>query len=256
MPILLRLPVAGRHLFFLLLSGILALFSRPAAATHIVGGELDLQYQSGNTYRITLNLYFDALNGNPGALDQDLTVSIFEKGTNRRMQNLVLPLTSNTFVAYTNPACTQPTLSTRSLIYSRAVELPAATYNNPAGYYAAVERCCRNNGINNIVQPGNAGQTFYLEFPAVVRNNQPFINSTPRIFPPLSDYAYRVALGQGAAIISNNDINEKHSALRVQTSRKAQLRDQRIGRAGRTYRALHGRGERGQRTREIHRIQR
>ena len=167
-------------------------FAKPAGrATHIVGGELDLQYQSGSTYRITLNLYFDALNGNPGALDQDLTVSIFEKGTNRRMQNVVLPLTTNTFVAYTNPACTQPSLSTRSLVYSRIVELPAGTYNNPGGYYAAVERCCRNNGISNIVLPGNAGQTFYLEFPAVVRNGQPFINSTPRIFPPLSDYACR-----------------------------------------------------------------
>jgi hypothetical protein len=162
----------------LLLTSFCSLLSRPAAATHIVGGELDLQHQSGSTYRITLNLYFDALNGNPGALDQDLTVSIFEKGTNRRMQNVIMQLGSNTFVAYTNPACTQPSLSTRSLIYSRAIELPAGTYNNPAGYYAAVERCCRNNGISNIQLPGNAGQTFYLEFPAVVRNSQPFINST------------------------------------------------------------------------------
>jgi hypothetical protein len=52
-----------------------------------------------------------------------------------------------------------------------------------------VERCCRNSTINNIVEPENAGQTFYLEFPAVVRNGQPLINSTPKIFPPLSDYA-------------------------------------------------------------------
>jgi hypothetical protein len=34
-----------------------------------------------------------------------------------------------------------------------------------------------------------AGQTFYLEFPPVVKDGQPFINSTPRLFPPLSDYA-------------------------------------------------------------------
>ena len=34
-----------------------------------------------------------------------------------------------------------------------------------------------------------AGQTFYLEFPPVVKDGQPFINSSPRLFPPLNDYA-------------------------------------------------------------------
>ncbi|QDA62117.1 gliding motility-associated C-terminal domain-containing protein [Hymenobacter jejuensis] len=170
---------------------LLLLISQVAHATHIVGGELDLQYKSGGSYQLTLTLYFDAINGSPGALDNDLTATIFEKGTNRRMQDIVLPLTNNTFVAYTNPACTSPSLSTRQLIYSRAIDLPAASYSNGTGYYVAVERCCRNNGISNIVAPGDAGQTFYLEFPAVSRRGQPFIDSTPRIFPPLSDYACR-----------------------------------------------------------------
>ncbi|QNH60547.1 gliding motility-associated C-terminal domain-containing protein [Hymenobacter sediminicola] len=160
-----------------------------ARATHIVGGEMDLLYLQGNTYQITLNLYFDALNGNPGALDNDMTVSIFEKGSNRRMQNLTLPLTSNTLVNYTNPACSSPSLVTRRIVYAARVDLSANIYTNAAGYYAAVERCCRNNGISNIVLPADAGQTFYLEFPPVVRNGQPFRDSTPRIFPPLSDYA-------------------------------------------------------------------
>ncbi|MGY2134853.1 gliding motility-associated C-terminal domain-containing protein [Hymenobacter sp. HD11105] len=168
---------------------LILLVGHSARATHIVGGELDLQHQTGSTYRLTLNLYFDDVNGSPGALDPDLTVGIFEKGSNRVLQNVVLPLSTNTFVAYTNPACEAPTLRTRRLVYTRLIELPAGTYTNAAGYYAAVERCCRNNTISNIDQPENAGQTFYLEFPPVVRNGQPLINSTPRIFPPLSDYA-------------------------------------------------------------------
>ncbi|HEX8427871.1 gliding motility-associated C-terminal domain-containing protein [Hymenobacter sp.] len=174
-------------LLFLLLVGL----SRPARATHIVGGEMDLQYLSGTTYQLTLNLYFDALNGNPGALDNDLTASIFDKANNNRMQDVVLRLATNTFVNYTNPACSSSSssLSTRRLVYTAQVSLPANRYTSPAGYYTAVERCCRNNGINNILNAGSAGQTFYLEFPAVVRNGQPFRDSTPRIFPPLSDYA-------------------------------------------------------------------
>ncbi|MBX0290445.1 gliding motility-associated C-terminal domain-containing protein [Hymenobacter sp. HSC-4F20] len=171
---------------------LLMLLTGPAArATHIVGGELDLQYRSGSSYALTLTLYFDAINGSPGALDDDMRASIFEKGTNLRMQNVVLPLTSNTFVSYTNPACTSSALSTRKLIYTTTISLPAATYASTGGYYVAVERCCRNQGLSNIVNSLGAAQAFYLEFPAVVRNGQPFLDSTPRIFPALGDYACR-----------------------------------------------------------------
>ncbi|WP_375416191.1 gliding motility-associated C-terminal domain-containing protein [uncultured Hymenobacter sp.] len=176
-----------------LLTGLLGLLgllaAGPAAATHIVGGELDLQYVQNNDYRLSLNLYFDAVNGQPGALDNALTASIFEKGTNRWLRDVVLPLSSNTFVNYTNPACTVGTLITRKLLYSLTLALPADTYQSAAGYYVAVERCCRNNGIANIVRPGDAAQTFYLEFPAVVRQGRVFRDSTPRTFPPLGDYA-------------------------------------------------------------------
>lgn len=174
-----------------LIALLLVLLHLPARATHIVGGEMDLQYLTGSTYQVTLNLYFDALNGSSGALDNDLTVSIFEKGSDRRMQNLTLPLTSNTLVPYTNPACTSSSLVTRRIVYRARLELPANQYGNAAGYYAAVERCCRNVVISNIRNAADAGQTFYLEFPPVVRNGQPFRNSTPQIFPPLSDYACR-----------------------------------------------------------------
>lgn len=174
----------------MLLSVLLCLGLVPAArATHIVGGEMDLQYLSGNNYQLTLNLYFDAVNGQPGALDPDLMASVFEKGSNRRMFNITLPLTSNTLVNYTNPACSTPTLVTRRLVYTSTITLPPQDYSHAAGYYAAVERCCRNNGISNLVNPGGTAQTFYLEFPPVTRNGQALRNSTPRIFPPLSDYA-------------------------------------------------------------------
>ncbi|GAB3292692.1 gliding motility-associated C-terminal domain-containing protein [Hymenobacter tenuis] len=170
---------------------VLWLLAPAARATHIVGGELDLQYLSGNSYQLTLNLYFDAVNGQPGALDSELTASIFDKASNGRMLDVNLPLTNNTLVSYTNPACTTPSLVTRRLVYTRVITLTSQNYASAAGYYVAVERCCRNNGISNIVGPGNAGQAFYLEFPAVTRNGKEFRNSTPQIFPPLSDYACR-----------------------------------------------------------------
>jgi gliding motility-associated-like protein len=179
---------AGRCLVLWLL---LWLGAAPAWATHIVGGELDLQYVQGDTYQLSMNLYFDAINGNPGALDNSFTAGIFDKATNRLFTTVTLDLVTNTFVNYTSPACAVGSLSTRQLVYrNRAtLHLPASTYNSAQGYYVAVERCCRNNAISNIVNPGAAAQTFYLEFPAVVRGGQPFRDSTPRIFPPLADYA-------------------------------------------------------------------
>ena len=177
---------AGSALVLLLC---LLLNATAARATHIVGGEMDLQYLRGNTYQLTLNLYFDAVKGSPGALDNELTASIFDKATNSRMANVLLPLISTTFVNYTNPVCTVGSLSTKALVYRNTIELPPGTYNGAQGYYAAVERCCRNISISNIVAPGDAAQTFYLEFPAVVRGGQTFRDSTPRVFPPLADYA-------------------------------------------------------------------
>ena len=188
MSIRLRLPSAVRTVLLLVCGWLLA---GPARATHIVGGEMELVHNAGESYTLLLNLYFDAVNGSASALDADLTASIFDKATNQRIANVLLPLTSNTFVNYTNPACAKPTLSTRKLVYSKLILLSAATYNGPQGYYVAVERCCRNNSISNIVAPGEAAQAFYLEFPAVVRRGAPFYDSTPRIFPPLADYACR-----------------------------------------------------------------
>lgn len=179
-------PVFSRFVGLLLL--ILLSVGR-ASATHIVGGELDLQHVINAQYRLTLNLYFDDIYGSQGALDQQIKASIFDKATNARMVNLDLPLTSDTFVNYTDPACAVGTLRTRKLVYTITLSLDSSLYKGPQGYYVAVERCCRNVSISNIVTPGEAGQTFYLEFPAVVRNRRPFIDSTPQIFPPLSDYA-------------------------------------------------------------------
>jgi len=167
------------------------LLAIPARATHIVGGELEMQYVANRgafPYEISLNLYFDALNGSPGALDNTVMVSIFSKANNQSMATLVLPLVNSQLVDYTNPSCSISSLRTRLLRYSIGVNLPAQQFSDPAGYYLVWERCCRNNVINNIVEPGSAGSTFYLEFPAIVQNNRPFENSSPVFRPLKGDY--------------------------------------------------------------------
>jgi gliding motility-associated-like protein len=168
---------------------LLCLLPSTSQATHIVGGELEMTHVSGNNYRFRLILYFDAVNGNPSALDQNVNVHTFAKTGNRFVRSYLLPLTSNTLVNYTNPACAVGSLVTRRIVYERTFTLNPNEYADQGGYYAVWERCCRNGVIDNIINPGGAGQAFYMEFPPLLRGGQRFLNSSPQLFPPLSDYA-------------------------------------------------------------------
>ncbi len=162
---------------------------RVARATHIVGGEFELRYESGNRYRLTLNLYNDDINGDPLAIDDYIIVNIFEKKTNRFVREVILPSRSKSNVRYTNIDCTVGGLKTSKIVYYESITMSPSSYANPDGYYISWERCCRNETITNIIEPRDAAQTFYLEFPALLQNGSTFINSSPRLFPPLSDYA-------------------------------------------------------------------
>ena len=164
-------------------------------ASHIVGGEFEIVHVSGNQYRVSLILYFDELNGNPGAKDNNFTTAIYRKRDKALMQNVFFNSFVSTNVDYTQPECSRGEIVTSKLVYTTFLTLADNRYNDPDGYYIVWERCCRNYTITNIysddptVGTMSAGQTFYLEFPPVVKDGQPFINSSPRLFPPLNDYA-------------------------------------------------------------------
>lgn len=174
---------------------ILCFLALPVMASHIVGGEFEVIHINGNTYRINLILYFDKLNGSPGARDNNIVAAIYRKRDNQFMQNVAFSNPSETNVSYTQPSCSRGEIVTSKLVYTTNLILADSRYNDPQGYYIIWERCCRNYTITNIysenpdISGRAAGQTFYLEFPPVVKNGQPFINSSPRLFPPLNDYA-------------------------------------------------------------------
>ncbi|MFZ1806034.1 MAG: gliding motility-associated C-terminal domain-containing protein [Cyclobacteriaceae bacterium] len=180
--------------FFIVL---LCLCGLQAGASHIVGGEFELLHIGGSTYRLNLIIYFDKINGAAGAKDQTATVSIFRKSTDTFISSVVLQLSNESSVAYTQPECSNGEIITDKLIYTTTLTLDPALFNEPEGYYVTWERCCRNYTITNVFSedptPQNggisAGQTFLLEFPPVVKDGSPFINSSPRLFPPLNDYA-------------------------------------------------------------------
>jgi hypothetical protein len=175
------------------------LISIPLSASHIVGGEIELLHRQGFTYRLNLIYYFDVAS-NPGRQPQleeaSIEVYIFRKSDNTQIRTVTLLWISKTRVPYTQPHCSNDGIISDKLVYSADITLPAEQYSDPAGYYITWVRCCRNYSIDNIhsedpthVGAIGAGQTFYMEFPPVMVNGQRFLNSSPRNFPTLSDYA-------------------------------------------------------------------
>ncbi len=167
----------------------------PVFASHIVGGEFELIHISGYNYQLNMILYFDDINGNPGALDDTVRVGFYRKRDNFFVGSTLLRRISRTPVSYTQPACSNGLLKTDRIFYSTNIFLSPDVFNDSQGYYASWQRCCRNYTITNIYSDDpsiggiSAGQTFYMEFPPVIKDGVPFVNSSPHLFPPLSDYA-------------------------------------------------------------------
>lgn len=170
--------------------GMFLLIGSYAQANHIVGGELELIHLEGFNYRLNLIQYFDlAQTGNPGP-EASLDAYIYRKRDDVIMEIRTLPLSNQAIVPYTNIACVIDELRTLRAIFTTDIYLSPELYDDPEGYYIVWERCCRNFAITNIQNPGGTGMTYYLEFPPVVdEDGEAFVNSSPQLFPPLSDYA-------------------------------------------------------------------
>ena len=102
---------------------ILCIFALPVMASHIVGGEFEIIHLNGNSYRINLILYFDQLNGSPGARDINITAAIFRKRDDAFMQNVLFSNPSETNVDYTQPECSKGEIVTSKLVYSTTIVL-------------------------------------------------------------------------------------------------------------------------------------
>lgn len=175
---------------------VLCLVVFPVAGSHITGGEFEIVYLGNFQYRINLIIYFDEANGLPGNKTQDrvINAAIFRKSDNHLMRNVTLNFINEEPVDYTLPHCAIAEVETSRMTHTTTITLPPDEFNDPEGYYIIWERCCRNYTITNILS-GNpisgqtaAGQIFYLEFPPVVKDGFTFVNSSPVLFPPLSDF--------------------------------------------------------------------
>lgn len=157
----------------------LLLFSFCAWSAHIVGGDFSYRHISGDTYELKMKMYRDC-GGGGAPFENSLTVGIYSKETNGSIKTINVPRRTIYPIRF-NTGCTSPQLRCVEVgIFTVQFTMPKTQFNNTDGYYIHWERCCRNNIIKNIIDPGATSMAFYMEIPSPYPNNGDFrLNNSP-----------------------------------------------------------------------------
>ncbi len=134
-----------------------------ANATHIIGGELNYKCLGNNKYEISLTVYRDCYYGNPQAqFDNPAYIGVFSKTSSKLLDSLKIDFVKDDTL--------KVQLSDTCLVVPKDVCVHTTTYKsvitlNPlaGGYILAYQRCCRNQTIQNIIDPLSTGATFLVE---------------------------------------------------------------------------------------------
>ncbi|HEX6431108.1 MAG TPA: PKD domain-containing protein, partial [Niastella sp.] len=164
-------------------------------AEHIKGGEMYYVYlgpgSDPNTavYRVTLKLYIDCNANSSGQLDDDIGLTVFDRGNNSQVSGSPFNAPSIgdewlRFDAASNPCISNPPTDVcyRVRSFSTTITLPI----NFNGYTIAYQRCCRIDNIVNLVARSNSvGATYMCQIPGTNINTLPeaYKNSSPRFLP-------------------------------------------------------------------------
>ncbi len=164
-------------------------------AAHIVGGDVTYTFLRFNadtttvTYRINFTIYRDALGGGADFDPGDLAFfGVFREDTPGNWVEARTPITGIDpttpvrIIPNDDPCVIEPIgrVSVEEASYIFEVTLPIVDVN----YMISYQRCCRNETINNLINPGDTGAAFdVIISPQAQREG----NSSPRFntFPPI-----------------------------------------------------------------------
>lgn len=161
---------------------ILLFFSLQLSAAHLVGGEISYECTGNNNYKITLKVYRDC-NSSGAPFDPNANIAIYIPGSNLTPYTQINPAPSSTIniPAVVNNPCLQtpPNVCTQLATYVGTVNLPP----NNLGYIVSYQRCCRNQTISNVTNPGVWGSTYTVRIPPndTACNSSPEFTSNPPI---------------------------------------------------------------------------
>ena len=187
----------------ILLTSLFMLLTQLTQAAHIIGGEINYRCFGQGNYQITIKIYRDCYGGGAGFDSNSIQdaigqVTIYQGNTPVPFGSIILdkPKVVNIEPDLSSECRdTPPDLCVEEGVYTFGINLPLSTES----YYISYQRCCRNNTINNIHDPGDTGATYMVEISAEAQtscNNSPSFKD----FPPV-------------AICANEALDFDHSAI-------------------------------------------
>ena len=153
-------------------------------ARHIVGGEITYRLVSStatsNRFEFTMRIYRDCNSQNGAPYDLDAVITTYRKIAGTQVESTTVPVGPIGRVAKPSyPCLISPNICVEEGEYKWTRDLPKINDT----YLIVYQRCCRNESISNIINPGAAGASYTVEITAQaqqVGNNSP----TFKQFPP------------------------------------------------------------------------
>ena len=180
-----------------LFSLVILLFSNDIKATHYAGYDMTLiSLGNGNDlYKLRAVAYRDARPGTagfPSSMQFNVFVNISPWTTAAPTSIITVNQISVSQVNYESKDCPPPgaNLLLQKYVYESAA-INLSSFNALVGYYVTYTTCCRNNDISNVLNPGNTGITFTMEFPRLNSTAPTRFNSSP-VFKNLPLISYNV----------------------------------------------------------------
>ncbi len=169
---------------FALLVGMLIMPTQ-VKATHIIGGEMTYQCLGNDQYEVRLTVYRDCFYGDPAAwFDDPASIGIFDAGGTLVNESLLnLQGINDTLTAVFNDPClfVPDDVCVHTTYYTDTITLAPS----PGGYQVVYQRCCRNETIDNIIDPVSTGATFSIDISETALeecNSSAIFNDWPPIF--------------------------------------------------------------------------
>jgi len=166
-------------------------------ASHIVGGEIRYECLGNDQYEITILVYRDSVNGNPGApFDNPLQLGVFDATTGAYLQTDTFSYMGHTTVAnppYLSHIVPPTNIGFQKATYTKTLTLPYRA----TGYTLSYQRCCRNQIITNITYPSSTGFTLTTDITSDAQlncNNSPTPNTIVPLFLCLQD-SFQIDMG-------------------------------------------------------------
>ncbi len=158
-----------------------------ASASHIVGGNFSYICLGNNTYEFTLNVYRDCLppqqgGGNPSALQSDdpAFISIYNGNNFYSFDSIFFSSSIVIPTNFSNDCINNPPATCLSRLQFKMIKVLPPSAND---YTLVYQRCCRNETVNNILNPGTTGASYTCVVPGNIacNNSASFINFPPQI---------------------------------------------------------------------------